>query len=358
MTRDIPVRAAHLPLRASICPSPSPRATASRQVMMATQIPERPGSFREFVAAATDPLAGGDVSVTEFKYRYSAGQVGGSGRGRERVVCVAVSVACCVFAYARSWGRCLVWGAHAPFDPGHALAAAPHPHNPPTPPPPPPPKVANILWSAGVPGKAAAAALVERVNGAGMPTVDISDIDAAQARATGGGVAAGPPRGAALPCVPPPHPAAAPSPVRLGRLLRALRGQPRARTWQPSGRPRVPPAHPAAPAPPPSNRSTCATWWVAGRAPTPGSSPLSGFSRCGGGGGGAVWEGGRFGCLPHSRRCTPLSCQPRFPVGRSPARRRALPRPSPPAPRPRRSSAPSAPGRCGSSWTCCPRGGT
>lgn len=40
---------------------------------MATQIPERPGSFREFVEAATDN--GVDVSVTEFKYRYSAGQV-------------------------------------------------------------------------------------------------------------------------------------------------------------------------------------------------------------------------------------------------------------------------------------------
>ncbi|KIZ01900.1 threonine dehydratase [Monoraphidium neglectum] len=43
---------------------------------MATQIPERPGSFRDFVGAATGPLDGGaDVSVTEFKYRYSAGQV-------------------------------------------------------------------------------------------------------------------------------------------------------------------------------------------------------------------------------------------------------------------------------------------
>jgi GTPase involved in cell partitioning and DNA repair len=51
---------------------------------MATQIPERPGSFREFVGIATDSGAGGSggVSVTEFKYRYSAGQVrGGCGGG-------------------------------------------------------------------------------------------------------------------------------------------------------------------------------------------------------------------------------------------------------------------------------------
>ena len=44
-------------------------------------------------------------------------------------------------------------------------------------------QAANILWSAGVPGKAAAAELVGRLNAAGMPTLDISDIDAAQARA-------------------------------------------------------------------------------------------------------------------------------------------------------------------------------
>ena len=39
---------------------------------------------------------------------------------------------------------------------------------------------ANILWSAGVSDKQAATALVARLNGAGMPTLDISDIDAAQ----------------------------------------------------------------------------------------------------------------------------------------------------------------------------------
>ena len=83
---------------------------SSTEVMLATQIPERPGSFREFVAVAT---AGG-VSVTEFKYRYSAGQA------------------------------------------------------------------AAILWSAGVPDRAAGAALVERLNEAGLQTSDISDIDAAQ----------------------------------------------------------------------------------------------------------------------------------------------------------------------------------
>lgn len=88
---------------------------SSTEVMMATRIPERPGAFREFVAAATDPLDGGhDVSVTEFKYRYSAGQT------------------------------------------------------------------ASILWSAGVPDKKAAGALVARLNAAGMPTLDISDIDSAQ----------------------------------------------------------------------------------------------------------------------------------------------------------------------------------
>ncbi|KAI8464153.1 MAG: threonine dehydratase I [Monoraphidium minutum] len=87
---------------------------SSTEVMMATQIPERPGAFRDFVAAATDPLDGVDVSVTEFKYRYSAGQL------------------------------------------------------------------ANILWSAGVPDKAAGAGLVARLNAAGMPTEDISGIDAAQ----------------------------------------------------------------------------------------------------------------------------------------------------------------------------------
>lgn len=92
---------------------------SSTEVMMATQIPERPGSFREFVAAATDGGGAdggsvGSVSVTEFKYRFSAGQT------------------------------------------------------------------ASILWSAGVSDKAAAAALVGRLNAAGMPTLDISDIDAAQ----------------------------------------------------------------------------------------------------------------------------------------------------------------------------------
>jgi threonine dehydratase len=94
----------------------------STEVMMATQIPERPGSFRDFVATATDG-AEGAVSVTEFKYRYSAGQA------------------------------------------------------------------ANILWSAGVEDRAAGDSLVARLNAAGMPTLDISDIDAAQVRACvwGGG---------------------------------------------------------------------------------------------------------------------------------------------------------------------------
>jgi hypothetical protein len=79
--------------------------------MMATQIPERPGSFREFVSIAS---GAGGVAVTEFKYRYSAGAS------------------------------------------------------------------ANILWSAGVTDKAAASALVSRLNEAGLATLDISAIDAAQ----------------------------------------------------------------------------------------------------------------------------------------------------------------------------------
>ena len=87
----------------------------STEVMLATQIPEHPGSFRDFVGVATTGDDGhGGVSVTEFKYRFSAGQS------------------------------------------------------------------ANILWSAGVSDKQAATALVARLNGAGMPTLDISDIDAAQ----------------------------------------------------------------------------------------------------------------------------------------------------------------------------------
>jgi threonine dehydratase len=121
----------------------------STEVMMATQIPERPGAFREFVRVATgvDDEASGSsssgggggastnggsssgstgssqpqpqpqqqqVSVTEFKYRYSAGAT------------------------------------------------------------------ASILWSAGVPDRQAGAALVARLNAAGMPTRDISGLDAAQ----------------------------------------------------------------------------------------------------------------------------------------------------------------------------------
>jgi threonine dehydratase len=78
---------------------------------MATQIPERPGSFREFVSIASES---GGVNVTEFKYRFSAGAS------------------------------------------------------------------ANILWSAGVSDKAAATSLVARLNEAGLATLDISDIDAAQ----------------------------------------------------------------------------------------------------------------------------------------------------------------------------------
>lgn len=98
----------------------------STEVMLATQIPERPGSFRQFVSVATGSSSGSGsngsaaavpvppTSVTEFKYRYSAGQA------------------------------------------------------------------ASILWSAGVPDAAAGKALVERLNAADLPTTDISDIDAAQ----------------------------------------------------------------------------------------------------------------------------------------------------------------------------------
>jgi threonine dehydratase len=55
------------------------------------------------------------------------------------------------------------------------VSATPAPHLPH-----PSPQSANILWSAGVPDKAASQALVTRLNAAGLPTLDISDIDAAQ----------------------------------------------------------------------------------------------------------------------------------------------------------------------------------
>eukprot|EP00891_Asterochloris_glomerata_P009871 jgi/Astpho2/9871/Aster-08331 len=44
---------------------------ASREAMLAVTIPEQPGAFRAFVDAA---LGDTDIQVTEFKYRYSAGQ--------------------------------------------------------------------------------------------------------------------------------------------------------------------------------------------------------------------------------------------------------------------------------------------
>lgn len=85
---------------------------ASTEVMMATTIPERPGAFREFVDAATG--GSGSLSVTEFKYRYSAGSL------------------------------------------------------------------ANILWSAGVKDKSEVGEVIGRLEAAGMPTLDISGMDAAR----------------------------------------------------------------------------------------------------------------------------------------------------------------------------------
>lgn len=43
---------------------------ARQEAMLATTIPEAPGTFKEFVSTAVD---GTDISVTEFKYRYTAG---------------------------------------------------------------------------------------------------------------------------------------------------------------------------------------------------------------------------------------------------------------------------------------------
>ena len=147
---------------------------------MATQIPERPGSFRDFVAAATDPLDGADISVTEFKYRYSAGQV----RRGARLACSQASG--CGLRWYVPVPRSPPWPLLGLLRCSRCFAAAPaltvciKPTNPFAPHALFPPQVANILWSAGVPDKARAAALVARLNGAGMPTDDISDIDSAQ----------------------------------------------------------------------------------------------------------------------------------------------------------------------------------
>lgn len=88
---------------------------ASREVMMATTIPERPGAFSEFVDAA---IGGSTMNVTEFKYRYSAG-----------------------------------------------------PH-------------ASILWSAGVKVRDEVTQAMARLEAAGMPTIDISNMANAQVCAT------------------------------------------------------------------------------------------------------------------------------------------------------------------------------
>lgn len=81
------------------------------EMMMATTIPERAGAFREFVETATSGTA---VSVTEFKYRYSAGPS------------------------------------------------------------------AHVLWSAGIREPAERHQLLGRLRSAGMTTVDVSGMEAAQ----------------------------------------------------------------------------------------------------------------------------------------------------------------------------------
>lgn len=85
---------------------------ASTEVMMATTIPERAGAFKEFVEAATG--GSGSLSVTEFKYRYSAGAL------------------------------------------------------------------ASILWSAGVKDKSEVGQVISGLEAAGMPTLDISNMEAAR----------------------------------------------------------------------------------------------------------------------------------------------------------------------------------
>jgi len=84
---------------------------ATTEATLTTTIPERPGAFREFVDVAT---AGGSIPVTEFKYRFSAGDR------------------------------------------------------------------ACVLWGAGIKSKAEGEALVARLQGAGMPTTDISGLEVAQ----------------------------------------------------------------------------------------------------------------------------------------------------------------------------------
>ena len=46
---------------------------------------------------------------------------------------------------------------------------------------------ASILWSAGVKTKGEVAAVMSRLEAAGMPTLDISNMEAARVRHTGGG---------------------------------------------------------------------------------------------------------------------------------------------------------------------------
>ncbi|PNH07340.1 Threonine dehydratase biosynthetic, chloroplastic [Tetrabaena socialis] len=82
------------------------------EATLATTIPERPGAFKEFIATAL--CSDADISVTEFKYRYSAGST------------------------------------------------------------------AQVLWGVGIRSPDQLTALLERLNGAGMRSTDLSGLEVAQ----------------------------------------------------------------------------------------------------------------------------------------------------------------------------------
>ena len=219
---------------------------------MATQIPERPGSFREFVAAATDPLAGADISVTEFKYRYSAGQarrVSFAGRLRRGLRASASTGrdACglattCVALHACSpppLHSCCFVPFRRPTSCGaRACLARPRPPS---------------LWAASTrracpPWTSAISTQPRRARAAG-PGPSLCGARQRAAWATGWCVGV----------------------ARLHRGRDERGGRPR------RGR--------CCPGPPPHlDRCTCATWSAVARAPSPGRFPLSASSRCGGNG--------------------------------------------------------------------------
>ena len=145
---------------------------ALREAMLATTIPEQPGAFLRFIQTALDPVP--DIQVTEFKYRcapvaphgdsvlYVASSAYSTTRGVAGVtenrlsVCRPSSSFCIrpenadVNNFGMSWGRYSAGG------------------------------VAHVLFSVGVGGSAVLQDLLQRMNDGGMPTRDISGIEAAQ----------------------------------------------------------------------------------------------------------------------------------------------------------------------------------